>query len=334
MLGQHEHVAEPCERRFVGDDARERGLRRARVWIAGERGEADRSVDRAVDDVTRHPERPVRIVVKEPPYEVAIDVSRLRRDDVFRHSCDFRLARVILLLVQSALFLGVVALLIGALVVDRSGVHGRDYLVFEERAVRSQQLTLAAFVLVIVEFLVGTPLLGAVLAILAALWTLWWLPAEHRRFDVNVQSVFDARPEAVAAVMFDISEQPRWMDSIVKTVLETPGLLRKGSVIRQTLRVSGQDLIAKLVVVEHLPYERLLLQVIVRHAELFDRFEVQPHPNGSIVTYSGRHQLSRLNAILTGWRLPALRRSFAARRTANLERLRAIVQPAPIARRA
>ena len=241
---------------------------------------------------------------------------------------------MILLLVQTGIFLVVVGLLIGALLVDRSGVHGRDYLVFESRAVLSQQLTVAAFVLVIVEFLVGTPLLGAILAILAILWTVWWLPAEHRRFDVNVQSVFDAPPEAVAAVMFDISDQPRWMDSIVRTVLETPGLLRKGSVIRQTLRVSGQDLVAKLVVVELVPYERLLLQVIVRHAELFDLFEVEPHPRGSLVTYSGRHQLSRLNAVLTGWRLPSLRKRFAERRTANLERLRTIVQPAPLARRA
>jgi hypothetical protein len=241
---------------------------------------------------------------------------------------------VILLLIQTGIFLVVVGLLIGALLVDRSGVHGRDYLVFESRAVLSQQLTVAAFVLVIVEFLVGTPLLGAILAILAILWTLWWLPAEHRRFDVNVQSVFEAPPEAVAAVMFDISDQPRWMDSIVRTALETPGLLRKGSVIRQTLRVSGQDLIAKLVVVELVPYERLLLQVIVRHAELFDLFEVQPHPRGSLVTYSGRHQLSRLNAVLTGWRLPSLRKRFAERRTANLERLRTIVHPAPLARQA
>ena len=241
---------------------------------------------------------------------------------------------MILLLIQSVLFLAVVGLLVGALLVDRSGVRGRDYLVFEERAVLSQRLTVAAFVLVIVEFLVGTPLLGAVLAILAILWTIWWLPAEHRRFDVNVQSIFDARPEAVAAVMFDISEQPKWMDSIVRTVLETPGLLRKGSVIRQTLRVSGQDLVAKLVVIEHLPYERLLLQVIVRHAELFDLFEVQPHAGGSMVTYSGRHQLSRLNAVLTGWRLPSLRKRFGERRAANLERLRAIVHPAPLARRA
>jgi hypothetical protein len=52
------------------------------------------------------------------------------------------------------------------------------------------------------------------------------------------------------------------------------------------------------------------------------------------VTYSGRHQLSRLNAVLTGWRLPSLRKRFAERRTANLERLRTIVHPAPLARRA
>ena len=241
---------------------------------------------------------------------------------------------MIQLLIQTALFVVVAALLIGALLVDRSGVRGRDYLVFESRAVLSQQLTVAAFVLVIVEFLIGTPLLGAVLAIIAVLWTLWWLPAEHRRFDVAVQSIFDAPPEAVAAVMFDISQQPRWMDSIVRTTLDTPGLLKKGSVIRQTIRVSEQDLVAKLVVLELIPYERLLLQVIVRHAELFDLFEVQPHPRGSIVTYSGRHQLSRLNAVLTGWRLRSLRKGFAERRTANLARLRTIVHPTPLARQA
>ena len=101
---------------------------------------------------------------------------------------------MILLLIQAALFLAVVGLLVGALLVDRSGVHGRDYLVFEERAVLSQRLTVAAFVLVILEFLVGTPLLGAVLATLAIFWTLWWLPADHRRFDVAVQSVFEGDP--------------------------------------------------------------------------------------------------------------------------------------------
>jgi hypothetical protein len=237
-------------------------------------------------------------------------------------------------IIQTVLLMLAVGLLVAALLLDRSAAHGRDYQVFEARAVLSQRLTLAAFILVIVEVLVGAPLLGAVLAIIAILWTLWWLPVEHRRFDVAVQSVFDAPPEAVAAVMFDVSEQPRWIDSIVRAGLETPGLLRRDSVIRQTLRVSGQDLVAKLVVVELIPYEKLVLQVIVRHAELFDVFEVQTHARGAIVTYTGRHQLSRVNAVLTGWRLPSLRKRLALRRTANLERLRTIVGRAPLARRA
>src|SRR5947207_14810028 len=110
-----------------------------------------------------------------------------------------------LLLIQAALFFVVVGLLIGALLVDRSGVHGRDYLVFEERAVLSQRLTVAAFVLVIVEFLVGTRLLGAILAILAILWTVWWLPADHRRSDLAWQSVSAAPPEAVPALLFHTS---------------------------------------------------------------------------------------------------------------------------------
>jgi hypothetical protein len=241
---------------------------------------------------------------------------------------------VIPLLIQIALDVLVVGLLVGALLFDRSAVHGRYYRVFESRAVLSQRLTVTAFILIIVGLLVGAPLVGAVLAVVALLWTLWWLSAEHRRVDVAVQSVFDAPPEAVAAVMFDISQQPRWMDSIVQAVLETPGLLRKGSVIRQTLRVSGQDLIAKLVVVELVPYEKLVVQLMVRHAPPLDVFDVRAHPRGSVVAYTGRHQLSRVNAVLTGWSLPWLRRRLAERRTANLERLRTLVRPAPLARRA
>ena len=241
---------------------------------------------------------------------------------------------MVLLIVEALLFGIALACFVAALFVDRSGIRARDYLTFESRAVLSQRLTLAGFVFGIVEVLVGTPPVGAVLAVIAIAWTLWWLPSSHRRFDVGVESVFHAPPESVAAVMFDVSEQPRWMDSIVRTKLITPGLLRKGSVIMQTLRVSGHELNARLVVKELVPFERLLVAVDVRHAVLFDLFEVLPHPQGALVRYSGRHEMSRVNAILTGWRLPDLRRRFAERRRANLERLRALVHPAPLARRA
>src|SRR2546429_9155713 len=94
-----------------------------------------------------------------------------------------RLEVGVILLVQSALFFAVVGLLIGALLVDRSGVRGRDYLVFEERAVLSQRLTVAAFVLVILEFIVGTPLVRAVLPPPWVLQTLWCAPPRHSPLD-------------------------------------------------------------------------------------------------------------------------------------------------------
>jgi hypothetical protein len=129
---------------------------------------------------------------------------------------------MVLLIVEALLFGIALACFVAALLVDRSGIRARDYLTFESRAVLSQRLTLAGFVSGIVEVLVGTPPVGAVLAVIAIAWTLWWLPPSHRRFDVGVESVFDAPPESVAAIMFDVSEQPRWMDSIVRTKLSTP----------------------------------------------------------------------------------------------------------------
>lgn len=241
---------------------------------------------------------------------------------------------MVLLIVEAVLFAIALACFVAALFVDRSGIRGGDYLTFESRAVLSQRLTLAGFAFGIAEVLVGTPLIGAVLAVVGLAWVAWWLPSSHRRFDVGVESIFDVPPETVAAVMFDVSEQPRWMDSIVRTKLVTPGLLRKGSVILQTLRVSGHELTARLTVNELVPFERLLVSVDVRHAVLFDLFEVLPHPKGALVRYSGRHEMSRVNAVLTGWRLPGLRKRFAERRSANLERLRGLIRHAPLARRA
>ncbi len=86
MLRKHEDVAEPCERRLVGHHTREGDLRCAAIGVAGERGKADRSVDRALYDVARDPCRPVRLVVKETPYEIAVDVSRIARNDVLAHA--------------------------------------------------------------------------------------------------------------------------------------------------------------------------------------------------------------------------------------------------------
>ncbi|HEY7623473.1 MAG TPA: SRPBCC family protein [Candidatus Limnocylindria bacterium] len=242
---------------------------------------------------------------------------------------------MISLLIQLVLFVVTLALLLAALTVSRSAVDAADYQTFEARSAVSLQLLFAGNVLVIVEFLIGIPLLGAVLAVAAILWSVSWLPKSRRQFDVVVTSAFDASAEAVAAVMFDVSQQPRWQESIVATSLETPGLLRVGSVIRQTVRIQGHDIVARLVVAELVPYERLVLRLAFPDGrELRDEMEVQPQGTGAVAKYAGHHELSRLNAILTGWRLPAVRERFAKRRLSNLERLRDLVHPAPLARRA
>src|SRR5207253_3044386 len=79
-------VAEPCKRRAIRHHARERHLRRALSRVAFEDREADRSVDRTIHDVARDAWSPVRLVVKETPHEVAVDVSRVARNDVVPHA--------------------------------------------------------------------------------------------------------------------------------------------------------------------------------------------------------------------------------------------------------
>ena len=86
MLGNYKYITDPAERRAIGDDARERHLRRAPCRIAVEHREAKRSIDRAVHDVARYARGPIRFVVEEPPHEIAIDVSRIARNDVLFHA--------------------------------------------------------------------------------------------------------------------------------------------------------------------------------------------------------------------------------------------------------
>ena len=85
MLRHYEHVAEPREGRAIGDHSRERYLRGAAFRVAGERRETDGSIDRSFQHIAWHTGRPVRIVVKETPHEVAVDVPRFARNDVLPH---------------------------------------------------------------------------------------------------------------------------------------------------------------------------------------------------------------------------------------------------------
>jgi len=63
-----------------------RDLRRAAVGITVECRKADRSIDRALHDVARDSDGPVRVVVKETPHEIAVNVPRIAGNDVLSHS--------------------------------------------------------------------------------------------------------------------------------------------------------------------------------------------------------------------------------------------------------
>jgi hypothetical protein len=235
---------------------------------------------------------------------------------------------VAILVIQAFLVTAAIALCVVAILFDRAGLRARDYLRFESHARLVHRVTLTAAILMLIDVAIAFPIAGAILIAAAVVWTAWWLPASHRRLDVTAEAVFDIVPEAVAAVMFDISQQPRWIDSIVQTVLVTPGLLRVGSVVKQTMRLSGHELVATLVVTELVPYERLVLTVQLEQARPFDRYEVASHQRGALVRSIGHHEISLVNAILSGWGLATLRKRFAERRAANLERLREIVSAA------
>ena len=119
------------------------------------------------------------------------------------------------------------------------------------------------------------------------------------------------------------------MESIREAVLETPGLLRVGSIIRQRTEVQGRMMLARLHVDELEPYHRLVLALEVQNRSAVDVLEVTPLGAGSRVRYGGSHELPLLLAILGGWRLGSLRRRFERQRAAGLERLRELVEPRP-----
>ena len=224
-------------------------------------------------------------------------------------------------------FIGIV-LIIAGLIVYATGLRSTEFVVFDSRTTVARRLMASAFIPLALE-LVGTgTLMGIAAVVLAVLWSISWLPERRRRFAATAETIFRSPPESVAAVMFDVSAQPRWMESIREAVLETPGLLRVGSVIRQRIEVQGRSMMARLRVDELEPYQKLVLALEVKLAAV-DVLEVTPQGAGSRVRYGGSHELPVLLAILGGWRLGSLRRRFERQRAASLERLRELVEPRP-----
>ncbi len=138
--------------------------------------------------------------------------------------------------------------------------------------------------------------------------------------------MFRVPPSAVAAVMFDVSQRPRWVGAVAAATLETPGLLREGSVIRQTVRMAGRQFNVRVRVADLDPGRKLVTTALLRVPQSEDVLEVAPHETGTLVTYSGAHQISLVYAILAGWRLPWMLKRLRAQRLADFERLQPLVE--------
>lgn len=231
-----------------------------------------------------------------------------------------------ILYVWAGLFGLAVGFLFAAALLESSGLRARDIVVLESRARLARICVAASVICLILVVLIGSPLIGGALAVVTVAWVLWWVPRSHRLLPVGAQAVIAAPPDSVAAVMFDVSAQPRWIESVLSCVNETPGLLRVGSVLRQVVRVRGRDLEARLRVAGYEPGRRLVLDLLVRDGLIAETYEIAPHERGSLVTTAGTHELSIGAAAVSGWRIAGLKRSFNARRAANLERLRLLVE--------
>jgi hypothetical protein len=231
------------------------------------------------------------------------------------------------IVIDTALSLLGIFLIISGLIVYTTGLRSSEFAVFDSRTAVARRLMAAAFIPLALELIGTGTLIGIAIVALAVLWSISWLPERRRRFAVAAEAVFRSPPDSVAAVMFDVSAQPKWMEAIREAVLESPGLLRVGSVIRQRTEVRGRSMVARLRVEEFEPYRRLVLVLQVDQPAAVDILEVAPAGAGSRVRFGGSHLLPPLIAMLAGWRLGSVRRRFERQRAASLERLRDLVEP-------
>ena len=237
-----------------------------------------------------------------------------------------RIAVAPIVIFNTAMLAVGIALVIAGLIVFASGSRTTDMRVYEARATIARRLIGAAFVPLALEMIgTGSPVAIALVA-LGSLWAISWLPLRRRRVAVAVERSFRVPAESLAAVMFDVSTQSRWMHAVIESVNETPGLLRVGSVVRQRIAFGDRSMVVRRRVTLLEPYRRLELALDSSGGASRDLLEVTPQGDGSRARLSGTEELSLIGAVTNGWRLGSLRHTFEEQRAASLERLRRLVE--------
>jgi hypothetical protein len=90
-------------------------------------------------------------------------------------------------------------------------------------------------------------------------------------------------PAEVAAFMFDPVNDLRWTGSITTSTPAHPGLLAEGATVVRTAKFLGRAFTYGYLVTRHEP-DRLVELKVDRPFPMTVRYELEPHPDGTLVT--------------------------------------------------
>lgn len=167
------------------------------------------------------------------------------------------------------------------------------------------------------------PLAGLLSGGLLVAYIVYWIPASHRTFDVQVESTIAASPDAIFTLIGDPAAMVRLHATVDRAFIEDGPPVRRGSRIHARLRASRIEGVDEVVEFDPpLRYaDRMAGTPYTRVA-----FTLNPVPEGTHLVCEEHNVLSYPNAILSGYLKSYFARRLRMAREAWFERLQAEVE--------
>jgi hypothetical protein len=135
--------------------------------------------------------------------------------------------------------------------------------------------------------------------------------------DVKPSVLVHRSPAEVAAFMFDPANDLRWTGGITASTPARPGPLVEGATVERTAKFLGRRFTYGYVVTRHEP-DRLVELKVDRPFPMTVRYELEPHPQGTLVIIHATGTPGRF----FGWATPLMARQVGKHISADLDRLR------------
>jgi hypothetical protein len=139
--------------------------------------------------------------------------------------------------------------------------------------------------------------------------------------DVRPSVLVHRPPGEVAAFMFDPVNDLRWTGGITSSTPAQPGPLVEGATVERTAKFLGRRFTYGYVVTRHEP-DRLLELKVDRPFPMIVRYELQPQPDGTLVSI---HATGNPGGFFR-WATPLMARQVRGSITADLQRLRTCLE--------